>query len=270
VLADVVRQTGAGCDRCWSISPPPPRCASSPKPTRTSSGTESPRRNQLRAHLQIVFPGAVGLFRRPQQPDQPAVPGALPHPERAAWLSVKRLHAWLSSVGYCGRTPTDTLRLIGAPAGVTGPAAEAAAAFVVTLRAITTQIDTLATRAAEHLDLHPDQAIFTSLPRSGRVRAARLLAEIGDARGPAFPAVAHPVPSRLRRPALRLLSALVMSDAPIRPFADRPAVVSLRTGLHRADRFGRAEAARRRRVLQDRTGRAPWRTRYTDSSGYCG
>ena len=36
---------------------------------------------------------------------------------------------------------------------------------------------------AEQLDLHPDAPIFTSLPRSGRVRAARLLAEIGDARG---------------------------------------------------------------------------------------
>jgi transposase len=29
----------------------------------------------------------------------------------------------------------------------------------------------------------PDAKIFTSLPRSGTVRAARLLAEIGDARG---------------------------------------------------------------------------------------
>jgi transposase len=33
------------------------------------------------------------------------------------------------------------------------------------------------------LATHPDAAIFQSLPRSGTVRAARLLGEIGDARG---------------------------------------------------------------------------------------
>ncbi|MGX7678743.1 transposase [Jatrophihabitans sp. DSM 45814] len=33
------------------------------------------------------------------------------------------------------------------------------------------------------LTAHPDAAVFTSLPRSGTVRAARILAEIGDARG---------------------------------------------------------------------------------------
>jgi len=33
------------------------------------------------------------------------------------------------------------------------------------------------------LSAHADQAIFTSLPRSGSVRAATMLAEIGDARG---------------------------------------------------------------------------------------
>ena len=40
----------------------------------------------------------------------------------------------------------------------------------------------LETRIAEQLAAHPDGAIFTSLPRSGSVRAATLLAEIGDCR----------------------------------------------------------------------------------------
>src|SRR6185312_38220 len=112
-----------------------------------------------------------------------------PTPERAAWLSVKRLTAWLASIGYCGRTPPETLyqRLTTAPAAATGADADTAAAvtaaFVAVLRTLTTQIEALAARISEQLDLHPDQAIFTSLPRSGRVRAARLLAEIGDARG---------------------------------------------------------------------------------------
>ena len=43
---------------------------------------------------------------------------------------------------------------------------------------------------ADQLAAHPDAAIFTSLPRSGTVRAARLLAEIGDA------AAGSPPPSR--------------------------------------------------------------------------
>jgi hypothetical protein len=36
---------------------------------------------------------------------------------------------------------------------------------------------------AEQLHTHADAHVFTSLPRAGTVRAARLLAEIGDARG---------------------------------------------------------------------------------------
>jgi len=145
--------------------------------------------NQLRAHLQIVFPGAVGLFADLDSPISLRFLERFPTTDRAAWLSVTRWSAWLSSVGYSGRTPAQTLheRLTTAPAGTTGPAADTAAAvtaaFVATLRTIAAQIDALAARIAEQLDLHPDKLIFTSLPRSGTVRAARLLAEIGDARG---------------------------------------------------------------------------------------
>ena len=145
--------------------------------------------NQLRAHLQICFPGAVGLFADIDSDISLRFLERFATADRAAWLSAKRWAAWLSSVGYCGRTPPETLhaRLRDAPAGTTGPAGDTAAtvttAFVAVLRSITAQIEALAARIAEQLDLHPDAPIFTSLPRSGRVRAARLLAEIGDARG---------------------------------------------------------------------------------------
>ncbi|MDQ3990214.1 MAG: IS110 family transposase, partial [Actinomycetota bacterium] len=145
--------------------------------------------NQLRAHLQICFPGAVGLFADIDSAISLRFLERFPTTDRAGWLSPKRLAAWLVSVGYSGRTPPKALheRLTGAPAGTSGPAGDTAAvvtaAFVATLRTITTQIDALAARIAEQLDLHPDATIFTSLPRSGCVRAARLLAEIGDARG---------------------------------------------------------------------------------------
>src|SRR4051812_8780699 len=145
--------------------------------------------NQLRAHLQICFPGAVGLFADIDSDISLRFLERFPSQDRAGWLSIKRWAAWLSSVGYCGRTLPDTLhqRLTAAPAGATGPAAHTAAivtaAFVAVLRTLNAQIEALAARIAEQLDLHPDAPIFTSLPRSGRVRAARLLAEIGDARG---------------------------------------------------------------------------------------
>ena len=44
------------------------------------------------------------------------------------------------------------------------------------------QIKTLSAQISDQLAAHAEQHIFTSLPRSGRVRAARLLAEIGDCR----------------------------------------------------------------------------------------
>jgi transposase len=145
--------------------------------------------NQLRAHLQICFPGAVGLFRDIDSDISLRFLERFPTQDRADWLSPKRWTAWLTSVGYCGRTPPETLhaRLRDAPTGITGPAGDTAtavtAAFVAVLRTITTQIEHLAAQIAEQLHLHPDTEIFTSLPRSGCVRAARLLAEIGDARG---------------------------------------------------------------------------------------
>jgi transposase len=56
-------------------------------------------------------------------------------------------------------------------------------AYVTALAAITAQIDALAQQITEALNTHPDKEIFTRLPKAGTVRAARLLAEIGDARG---------------------------------------------------------------------------------------
>jgi transposase len=56
-------------------------------------------------------------------------------------------------------------------------------ALVSALTALREQIRVLEEHIAAQLAEHPDAKVFTSLPRSGTVRAARLLAEIGDARG---------------------------------------------------------------------------------------
>jgi transposase len=55
-------------------------------------------------------------------------------------------------------------------------------AFVRAIFAVRGQISELEARIREQLERHPDGSIFTSLPRAGRVRAATLLAEIGDVR----------------------------------------------------------------------------------------
>jgi transposase len=144
--------------------------------------------NQLRAHLRGCFPGAVGLFRDLDSPISLAFLARFGSQDRAAWLSPRRLAAWLASVGYCGRKDPAVLhaRLTAAPPGATGDDGAAQAritgAVLAVLASLVTQIKALDAQIAEQLALHADGHLFTSLPRSGTVRAARLLAEIGDCR----------------------------------------------------------------------------------------
>jgi transposase len=209
--------------------------------------------NQLRAHLQIVFPGAVGLFADIDSSISLRFLQRFTNQERADWLSVRRWTAWLASVGYSGRTPAQTLheRLIQAPRGATGSAGETAAAvtaaFATTLRAINAQIDTLAARITEQLDLHPDAPIFTSLPRSGTVRAARLLAEIGDARG-RFPTadslacLAGVAPSTRQSGKIRAVTFRWAADKQLRDAICDFAGDSVKTNPWAADLYRRARA----------------------------
>ena len=145
--------------------------------------------NQLRAHLQIIFPAAAGMFAAIDSQISLIFLERFTTQTKADWLSPKRLGSWLSSVGYSGRTTPEVLhaRLLAAPRGTTEEDAEihsvTTLAFVAILRALNTQIDMLEDSIGEQLSVHPDGHIFTSLPRSGMLRAARLLAEIGDARG---------------------------------------------------------------------------------------
>jgi transposase len=151
--------------------------------------------NQLRAHLQSALPGVVDLFRDLDSPISLRFVTRFDTQDALDWLSPKRLTAWLVSVGYSGRADPAILheRITAAPRGISGDHGRALAgvthAYLATISAITTQIEALAQQITEALTLHPDRQIFTSLPRSGTVRAARLLAEIGDARG-RFPTAA--------------------------------------------------------------------------------
>jgi transposase len=144
--------------------------------------------NQLREHLKRAFPGALGLFEDLDSPISLKFLTRFDCQDRADWLTPTRLGAWLRSVRYTGRTDPATLhtRLTTASRGATGAEGAAHAhitrALVATLATLVEQIKTLETEIGEQLGAHADAHIFTSLPRSGTVRAARLLAEIGDCR----------------------------------------------------------------------------------------
>lgn len=87
--------------------------------------------NQLRAHLQLAHPGAVGLFHDLAGTVSLAFLDRFPTPRHTAWLSEKRLATWLRSARYTRsdtRTPAQLFdHLRQAPAGhPDGPAADAA------------------------------------------------------------------------------------------------------------------------------------------------
>jgi transposase len=144
--------------------------------------------NQLREHLKRVFPAALGLFEDLDSPISLKFLTRFDCQGRADWLTPKRLDGWLKSVRYTGHSDPAVLhaRLLAAPRGATGEDGAAYAgithALVATLSSLVAQINTLSKRIGEQLASHADAHIFTSLPRSGTIRAARLLAEIGDCR----------------------------------------------------------------------------------------
>lgn len=188
ILADVLRTDGHRLRPLRPDSPETVTLRATVRARKDLVQTRTRLTQQLRAHLDLVYPGAVGLFADLDSPIALRFLLRFPSAAKAAWLSPKRMAAWLRSEGYCGRTSADELcrRLEEAPVGVTSPEAEARAAvtlaFVRALLAVRHQIGELEARIREQLELHPDGAIFRSLPRAGQVRAAALLAEIGDVR----------------------------------------------------------------------------------------
>jgi Flp pilus assembly pilin Flp len=144
--------------------------------------------SQPRAHLQWVFPAVVGWFAELDRPISLRFLARFDCQDRVDWLSVRRLDAWLRSAGYCARVSADVphARLVAAPRGATGDFGLAATrvtrCVVTALSTLVEQIKTLVEQISEQLQVPTDACIFTSLPRSGRVRAARPLAEIGGCR----------------------------------------------------------------------------------------
>ena len=139
--------------------------------------------NQLRAHLAVAFPAGITLFHDLDSPISLAFLARFGSQDAAAELDEQATGAWLATIAVRGRpAPASVLhaRLHAAPPGATGTdgAAQAGvtAALTATLTALSAQIKALQTQISRQLAAHPDAHIFTSLPRPGTVRAARLLA----------------------------------------------------------------------------------------------
>ena len=188
VLADTLRTDRA---RLRPLIPDSPATIALRRACRARKDLVSHRvavANQLRAHLASVFPGAAGLSAEIGSPVSLAFLARFGTQDRAGWLTPARLGRWLAGIGYSGRTDPGVLhaRLAAAPCGLTGPDGDAQAPITRALHAVlvtlTTQIKALSAEITSQLAAHADSHIFTSLPRSGTIRAARLLAEIGDCR----------------------------------------------------------------------------------------
>jgi transposase len=209
--------------------------------------------NQLREHLNRVFPGALGLFEDLDSTISLKFLTRFDCQERADWLTPTRLGTWLKSVRYTGRTDPAVLhaRLTTAPRGITGPESAAHAgitrALVTSLTSLVEQIKNLSEQIGKQLDAHTDAHIFTSLPRSGTIRAARLLAEVGDCRA-RFPTaealicLAGVAPSTRQSGTMRIVSFRWSCDKQLRDAICDFANDSRHANPWAADLYNRAKA----------------------------
>jgi transposase len=145
--------------------------------------------NQLRACLEAFWPGAAVIFADVTSPIALAFLERYPTPEAAQRLGQQRLAAFLVKQGYSGRRPAADLlqRMRAAPPGLIGTVEaearrDAVWALVRVLAALNAAIKDLDRSIVAHLGEHPDTEVFTSLPRSGKLNAAQVLAEWGDCR----------------------------------------------------------------------------------------
>jgi transposase len=143
--------------------------------------------NQLAALLDAFWPGAKAIFADVESAISLAFLRRYPTARTAAHLGEKRLAAFLTKHGYSGRRPTAPLlvRPRRAPHGTTDPVLteavhDAVLALVTVLEALNAAGKQLDRSVVAHLGEHPDAVVFTSLPRSGQINAAQMLAEWGD------------------------------------------------------------------------------------------
>jgi transposase len=145
--------------------------------------------NQLAALLDTHWPGAKAIFADVESPIALAFLTRYPTAHHARRLGAKRIAAFCREHSYSGGRSGEQLlvRLRAAPAGtldetLCAAIAPAVLAMVAVLKTVGTTLKDLAKTVIATLGEHPDEKTFTSLPRSGQINAAQMLAEWGDVR----------------------------------------------------------------------------------------
>lgn len=153
--------------------------------------------NQLRALLESFWPGAAAIFADVDSPIALAFLARYPTPQSAQHLGEKRLAAFLARHAYCGRRSAAELldRLRRAPTGLAGEAeseakGEVVRVLVTVMEPLVAQMQKLSAAVEHAIAAHADGAIVMSFPRTGRINAAQILAELGDVR-PRFVSEEH-------------------------------------------------------------------------------
>ena len=145
--------------------------------------------NRLRSLLESFWPGAAEIFADVDSPIALAFISRYPTPQSAERLGEKRLAAFLAQHSYCGRRPVAALleRLRGAAAGHNGELeteakGELARMLASVLERLVGELAKLTARIEHMIANLPDGQIVMSFPRSGRICAAQILAELGAVR----------------------------------------------------------------------------------------
>ena len=183
-------RTGRGCGRWSRTRPRPSRCGRRCGPAGTWSRTGWRHATSCAPTWPRRSPPRIGLFFDLDSPISLAFLARFGSQDAAADLDEQAIAAWLKTIPARGKHGPGQRAVRPAAAararGVTGEhgAAQAGitAALTATVGMLAAQIKTLETGIGTQLAAHPDAHIFTSLPRAGTLRAARLLAEIGDCR----------------------------------------------------------------------------------------
>jgi transposase len=145
--------------------------------------------NQLRSLLESFWPGAVEIFTEIESPIALAFVARYPTPQSAAHLGEKRLAGFLAQHSYCGRRPVAALleRLRSAASGCAGELeaeakGELARSLASILERLVAELAKLSARIEHTVADLADGQIIMSFPRSGRICAAQILAELGSVR----------------------------------------------------------------------------------------
>lgn len=145
--------------------------------------------NQLRSLLESFWPGAAGLFADIDSPIALAFVRRYPTPQSAAHLGEKRIASFLAQEQYSGRKPAAELlaRLRAAAAPVCSDVeaeakGELVKALARILETLVAELAKLTSRIGHEVQQLPDGKLVMSFPRTGKLNAAQILAELGDVR----------------------------------------------------------------------------------------